>query len=824
MVLFEEEDKILPEYSGRFFVKINRDAAFEENIVNSFPVIKSEYGIKNSFSVLPSKNQGNNDGGQDAVWYDGGNSSSTNNKKPWGNTCPWKYPGECFDKRKWTVMVHGLLHGDRDNPDKWLGGAMADLDNKGTLIRFADANGNTGKIYTIKESNRNFDRRGFRRSNSNYDNPSNGRNAWEITFEEEYSDDKLFTNRLGSNPITEIQILQKVLVDGNKTLSSFNPAIFETEPKESIDINIYYEATGAEPISNFNTTLELEYYNVFSFGNGVESNRIRDDYNEVTIGKGVKASSTLDIPYSEERRGSGFIFSQIYNSTSGINRLNQFIQAEPITKDLNPIYGTIQKLHARDTDLIALCEDKCLRVLANKDALYNADGNVNLTGNNAVLGQAVPYAGEYGISKNPESFADYAFRTYFADKNRGAIIRLSMDGITVISDKGMSDFFADNLRSSNKIIGSYDEDKSLYNITLNNIADDWKEQLSQDKDYNLTAECETPSSATNLITKTTISFKEEVDGWTSRKSFIPENGISLNNIYYTFKSGKIWQNNASAIYNNFYDEQYNSSFNVLINELPQIVKGYSALNYTGTQSRELEYLYNNKWYSIAEVNANQIVPSSVQVKKEGWLVNYIRTNLESGEVKEFENKEGKYFNYIKALEVCKIGNGIGSPTVIDADPINYNLTVTINEECSSANVLIPDAIAPCITFVYQWMKTGTNQIANIVANTTNNSVVCDINDFYDSLQRDYSGIQIWCKQVKYFSSDGFQVGTQLYDYNLLTPEAGPAAYVELTPYLNNAALDPNNPYITIPDTYRIILINSSGIISSITQYNTITCP
>jgi hypothetical protein len=70
-------------------------------------------------------------------------------------------------------------------------------------------------------------------------------------------------------------------------------------------------------------------------------------------------------------------------------------------------------LHARDTDAIVLCEDKCLRILANKDALYNADGNVNLTGNNAVLGQAVPYAGEYGISKNPESFASYAFRAYF---------------------------------------------------------------------------------------------------------------------------------------------------------------------------------------------------------------------------------------------------------------------------------------------------------------------------------------------------------------------------------------------------------------------------
>ena len=228
-----------------------------------------------------------------------------------------------------------------------------------------------------------------------------------------------------------------------------------------------------------------------------------------------------------------------FPSTSGINRLNQFIQALPITKDLNPIYGTIQKLHARDTDAIVLCEDKCLRILANKDALYNADGNVNLTGNNAVLGQAVPYAGEFGISKNPESFAQYGFRVYFSDKNRGAVIRLSADGITNIADKSMSDFFADNLKTSVKIIGSYDDDKSLYNLTLDRLAFEWRLKLSPDQDYQLSPECE--ATTLNHVLQTTLSFKESVDGWTSRKSFITEGGVSLNNVYYTFNGGRMWE-------------------------------------------------------------------------------------------------------------------------------------------------------------------------------------------------------------------------------------------------------------------------------------------
>ena len=180
-------------------------------------------------------------------------------------------------------------------------------------------------------------------------------------------------------------------------------------------------------------------------------------FNGITIDKGAVASTILDEPYAEERRGSSMIYSGIFNSKSGVNKLNQFIQAEKITKDVNNSYGSIQKLHTRDNDVTVFCEDKVLKVLAQKDALYNADGNPQLISTNLVLGQAVPYVGDFGISKNPESFADYGYRSYFADKSRGGILRLSMDGLTPISNKGMSDYFEDNFKLSTTVLGNYDE-------------------------------------------------------------------------------------------------------------------------------------------------------------------------------------------------------------------------------------------------------------------------------------------------------------------------------------------------------------------------------
>ncbi len=49
--------------------------------------------------------------------------------------------------------------------------------------------------------------------------------------------------------------------------------------------------------------IDLGWFNCYSFGNGVESDRIRDDFNTPTIDNGVSASTTIT-EYGEERRKS----------------------------------------------------------------------------------------------------------------------------------------------------------------------------------------------------------------------------------------------------------------------------------------------------------------------------------------------------------------------------------------------------------------------------------------------------------------------------------------------------------------------------------------
>ncbi len=180
----------------------------------------------------------------------------------------------------------------------------------------------------------------------------------------------------------------------------------------------------------------------------VEEARINGDFNGTQVGYGVRAYLVEDTSQGEIR-SNALIYSGVYNSNTGLNETNVFPQAEQITKAVDPANGSIQKLHALDSNLAIFQENKVSNALIDKDAIYSAEGGGTVTSSNLVIGQVTPYVGEYGISTNPESFANYGYRRYFTDKYRNSVMRLSRDGLTEISRYGMSDFFRDEFNELN---------------------------------------------------------------------------------------------------------------------------------------------------------------------------------------------------------------------------------------------------------------------------------------------------------------------------------------------------------------------------------------
>jgi hypothetical protein len=276
----------------------------------------------------------------------------------------------------------------------------------------------------------------------------------------------------------------------------------------------------------------------------IEESRIRGGYNNTSVDFGAKAYIVEEEPQGT-RRFNAIIYSGIFNSRTGINRTNVFSVAEDITKAADPANGSIQKLYAEDTNLNVFQELKVSRALIDKDAIYAAEGGGTVTASNLVIGVIQPYAGKFGISKNPESFASYGFRKYFSDVNNNSILRLSKDGLTEISNYGMKDFFRDELNAvttnqlSGNIFGAYDIYGKDYVISMQN-GENFK----------------------------TLNFDEKPSGWVSFFSYAPDQAFSLRNNFYTVKSigGTASVNGAVT-----------ASSNVIIDGVQNFIEQYSTV-------------------------------------------------------------------------------------------------------------------------------------------------------------------------------------------------------------------------------------------------------
>ncbi|MGY8864786.1 MAG: hypothetical protein ACKVJK_04055, partial [Methylophagaceae bacterium] len=142
----------------------------------------------------------------------------------------------------------------------------------------------------------------------------------------------------------------------------------------------------------------------------------------------------------------------------------------------------------------------------------------------------------------------------------------------------------------------------------------------------------------------------------------------------------------------FYGVQYNSYVTLLFNEEFNTVKGFKTLNYTGTESKKNIYktaTTGEQTFSLAQIQAQRLTPSSV-TPTEGWSVTNAKTNLDTGNVPEFINKEGKYFNYIKgdATNISNISTenfsvqGIGRASSITGDAVSsFNVRIFADPSC-----------------------------------------------------------------------------------------------------------------------------------------------
>jgi len=285
--------------------------------------------------------------------------------------------------------------------------------------------------------------------------------------------------------------------------------VFETKPQEA-DPNLFYDASDLLEIEpelpgtqafhkakrNFNpldevynlpdgdqdqsstaalvTTLDAQ--NCYTFSNGVESYKIYDSPAGKPFNLGERTMAVSNQDFKEADRFASVTYSGVFRENANINNLNEFNLGLVNYRDYETIFGPIQLMHARRTDVLTLQEDRITYIMVDKDIISDAVGGGAIVSTPQVLGKQIARIEEYGISFNPESFVAWGSDMFFTDTKRGAVINLrggslKSDQLQVVSTFGMNSWFRDsfNTQLTTQKLGAYDPYMDEYVLGTNLI-------------------------------------------------------------------------------------------------------------------------------------------------------------------------------------------------------------------------------------------------------------------------------------------------------------------------------------------------------------------
>ena len=357
-------------------------------------------------------------------------------------------------------------------------------------------------------------------------------------------------------------------------------------------------------------------------------------------------------PYAKEKRREATItYSDVYTLDTQFNGLHSFNFSQRPYMDYDLTYGSIQKLVSRETNVVMLQENKCSTLMISKGIINSPSGDSGLTLSTDILPtEQQTLGGNYGPCLNPESVAVHEVTVYFIDIRRGVAVRIGGDGITVISDYKMKDFFRDKMdlyqgiltsEYNSKlggglfILGGYDRRHGEYVVTFPNIyetgigvADEQlaffstnntnfeRDSVREDGSTSWTVQGEIvrdnvrdaiyDEDRGTIITDggrrvsisnhaETLAFNEQANRWTSFYSFYPEYYATLNRIFISFKNGILYKHDSDVDnHTMFYDNPYpdESIIEFPFNGDPSSVKSWNNLSIEGSDKQESIPLVN----------------------------------------------------------------------------------------------------------------------------------------------------------------------------------------------------------------------------------------
>ena len=172
------------------------------------------------------------------------------------------------------------------------------------------------------------------------------------------------------------------------------------------------------------------------------------------------------------RRRASITYSDPFVIDSSKLNLSSFNPSLANWSDMDVRHGGIDALINRADSLTCIQDSKASQIPVNRNVIEYSNGQAGVAVSRNVLSQPSYYAGDFGTSGNPESVVERFGVVYYTDVKAGKVVRLSTDGITLISDKGMNSFFEDKFKTllstteKVRVVGGFDPDNDEYLVTV----------------------------------------------------------------------------------------------------------------------------------------------------------------------------------------------------------------------------------------------------------------------------------------------------------------------------------------------------------------------
>lgn len=239
--------------------------------------------------------------------------------------------------------------------------------------------------------------------------------------------------------------------------------------KETLD-TFYYETPNAFKIVNgvhlgagVGGYFDTGFYNGYSWGNGVESYKIKDDFNGNALDFRFRPNGIDPNGYGEKWRKNDITYSGLYNGDLKKNDLNIFNPALINWRELPTEYGEIQKIVSTDGDITTLCNDKVINVYYGKSIIADLQGNESVAITNEVLGGYKVLSYPFG-TQNPESVIKTNEGVAFVDKKRARYLLKNGEQIVELNPDGSGHHYqgVKEIKEHNNFLASYNQSHGEY--------------------------------------------------------------------------------------------------------------------------------------------------------------------------------------------------------------------------------------------------------------------------------------------------------------------------------------------------------------------------